>query len=427
MKRVISLLLASSLFLGVWAQDAKSEEKIRKLSLEDAVSLSLENNATIKQQAIDLKLLKEKNNYSWNNVFPTITVSGSYNTNFMDPVSSTYSLSGALNLRLAPSLYTTMKAAKINYEKGLSDYNSTLRSVELSVRKGFLNLLYLKENLDLQKRNLETARQRYVANKEKYNRGQISELDLLTAQYNYESLKPAIETSQITYDSTIAAFKQTLGIDLDEEIELTGNLEDYYKSYNLDVEYNIDDLPSIKKLQTQLDLAQNTLLSTRFSVWGPSVTAAYSYSMNGVVDSGRDPAKSDRLSLGVSIPLDGFLPWSAGAVNVDSVKASVEQLKLQKETAATSAKVDLEIAIRKIKQAQSQLETLKSNVTLAQKTYNMTLTAYNHGSRDLLTLQTASDNLLKSKNSLQLQMYTIISLVMDLENTLGLPFGSLTK
>jgi len=55
----------------------------------------------------------------------------------------------------------------------------------------------------------------------------------------------------------------------------------------------------------------------------------------------------------------------------------------------------------------------------------MTLNAYNHGSKDLLTLQNSADSLLSAKINLMQQKYTLISAVLDLENTLGIPFGSL--
>ena len=73
------------------------------------------------------------------------------------------------------------------------------------------------------------------------------------------------------------------------------------------------------------------------------------------------------------------------------------------------------------------MEMLDRNVELAQKSYDMTLTAYNHGSRDLLTLQNASDALLRAKTDRESHIYNLICAVMDLENTLGIPFGSLGK
>ena len=57
----------------------------------------------------------------------------------------------------------------------------------------------------------------------------------------------------------------------------------------------------------------------------------------------------------------------------------------------------------------------------------MTKDAYNHGSRDLLSLQTASDSLLNARTDLAQQEYTLITKIINLEYTLGVPFGSLAR
>lgn len=62
---------------------------------------------------------------------------------------------------------------------------------------------------------------------------------------------------------------------------------------------------------------------------------------------------------------------------------------------------------------------------LMQKTYDMTRASYNAGSTDFLTLQKAEDNLYQAKYNVENQRYSIISAVLDLENTLGIEFGSL--
>jgi outer membrane protein TolC len=133
------------------------------------------------------------------------------------------------------------------------------------------------------------------------------------------------------------------------------------------------------------------------------------------------------LSLGLSIPLDGYLPWSNGANNIASQKANLQDLKLQLENERTTASLNLQNSIKNILQKQSQMDLIDRNVELAQKTYDMTLTAYNHGSRDLLTLQSTADALLKAKTDRESKKFELISAVLDLENTLGLPFGTLGK
>ena len=142
-------------------------------------------------------------------------------------------------------------------------------------------------------------------------------------------------------------------------------------------------------------------------------------------DKTDDSSLTMNYSLGVRIPLDGYLPWSTGALSVAAQKATLKDLQLQLENQKTTAEISIQNSAKSIMQAQSQLDLRKKNVELAQKTYDMTLNAYNHGSRDLLTLQNAADSLMSAKINLMQQKFTLISAVLDLENTLGIPFGTL--
>ena len=133
----------------------------------------------------------------------------------------------------------------------------------------------------------------------------------------------------------------------------------------------------------------------------------------------------NKISLGISIPLDGYIPWTTGSQSIANQKANLKDLELQLENEKTSAELNLQNSIKNILQKQSQMELLDRNVEIAQKAYDMTLTAYNHGSRDLLTLQNSADSLLRAKTDRESHIYNLICAVLDLENTLGIPFGSL--
>ena len=421
-----TLLILSFFFTAVilTGQENQAAAVKKVITIEDAVSLACQNNVSIQKQKINLNLLDKKNKTSWNSISPSASLSAGYNPSLEDNTPSTWSLSANVNLSLTPSLYTAINGARINYENGLITYDTAVRTVELNVRKLFYNLILTKENIALQERNLETARQRYNANRERFNRGQLSELDLLTSQYNYESLKPNLENASINYDNSLASFKQMTGIPLEQEIELKGSLDDFTATGDINVEYNIDEIPSIKSLHLQLQNAKNNLLSTRFSVWGPSLSAGYTYSLTGNDATDKTQTRNS-ITLGLRLPLDGYLPWSTGAMNIETQKANLQTMELQYKDEKDSADINIQTKIRQIKQSKSQLKILSSNVELAQKTYNMTLTAYNHGSKDLLTLQTAADNLLKAKTNEQSQLYSLISAILDLENTLGVPFGTI--
>jgi len=404
-----------------------SQENIRKLTVDDAVILAADNNISLQRQRISLNTLEKKKDTSWNGISPSLSASGNMSIPFEENSKMSYSISASASLNFTPSLFTAIKTAKLNYENGVTSYENAVRTVELNVRKVFCNLLYTKENIQLQERKLETAKSLYESNLAKYNRGQLSELDLLNSQYNYESTIPTLQSLQINYDNSIATFKQTLGLNQSEKIELVGNIEDFLNIGKIEINKNIEEVPAVKTILANMELAKTQLLATRFSAWGPSLSASYSYGQSGNFESSDLRTTGNALSLSLRIPLDGFLPWSNGALSIANQKANLQDLELQLKEKKESTELEIQNSIKKIEQAQAQLNVLENNVELAQKRYNMTLTAYNHGSKDLLTLQNASDALMTARINLSSQKITIFSAILDLENILGVPFGTLGK
>ena len=434
MKRFLIISMLCAAVFPIFAQNAS--DKVRTITVDEAVILAADNNISLKRQRISLDTLERRNKTSWNSVSPTMSLSGGLTkpldgivTDMEAQIKYSYNVGASARLSLTPSLYTSIKDAQLKYESGKTSYEDAVRQIELNVRKIFYSLLYTQESMNLQRRNMETARIRYENNRDKYNRGQLSELDLLQSQYSYESLRPNIESAEIAYQNSIASFKQTLGISQDEKIELSGSLSDAVPPESFSVNQAVDELPSIKKIKASIAQQENSLLATRFTAYSPSVTASYSWGMNGndKTEEFKKGQESHSLSLSVNIPLDGYIPWTNGAQNVKNQKAVLQDLQLQLENERTTASLNLQNSIKNILQKQSQMDLIDRNVELAQKTYDMTLTAYNHGSRDLLTLQNSADSLLKAKTDRESKKYELISAVLDLENTLGIPFGTLGK
>lgn len=434
-KKIITLVAFLFIFsVSVFAQEQNAN--VIKLTIEDAVKLALENNISIKQSKLDLDLLGKKNKYSWNSIAPSFSLSGGVSggqsgtfENFgdADPTLS-WNANGSVRLSFAPSLATSIKAAKLSLEAGELSFEAAKRQVELSVRKTFYSLVYFHENIELQERSLQTAQQTFEANKTKFQQGRLAELVLLNSQYAYESKIPSVANLQTTYESNLDSFKLILGLGLSDKIELVGSLDDFTVASIQDfvLSTDLNTVPAIKTLNKNIEAAENSLAATKNSAYGPSI------SVNGgaVINGGIKPSSDPRLSLSygatVNIPLDGFLPWSNGALNIATQKENLEKLKLNLEQTKSSTEIQIRNSYNSILQSQKQLELLEKNAELMLKTYDMTHHAYNVGSSDLLSLQTAENNLYSARYNVQNQRYSIISAVLDLESTLGIEFGTLS-
>lgn len=445
--KIFKKLLSISIMLVTGFFCAAQEEQKQTLTIEDAVNLANQNNITIKTSQGSLNLLKAKNTFSWNSVSPSFGLSGSFVPDLEDWANPddniyTFGLTGSVNLTLKTNLYSDIKGAKIAYESGKLSYEQTCRKIELNVRTAFYGLLYEQENLDLQQRSLATAKTQYEQNQEKFKNGQISELDVMQSRVNYEQKIPTVESVALQLENDYSTFKQMIGIPQETIIELQGSLDDILKIKAINLsERGAIVAPDVKTAEYDLETAKNNLLSSRFSAYGPVISAKYSYggtdinmpnpekTMNpnaDVPDRIDSKSTSSSISIGVTIPLDGYLPWSTGAASIASSKVNVENAKMQLENTKTTVAIQTENYIRKINQGIAQVASLQSTADLAKQSYNMTKTAYNYGKADFLTLQSASDNVLSSQVSLQNQAYSLISTILNLEYLLGLPYGTLT-
>ncbi len=396
------------------------------LTLDDAVHFALENNVNVKLAKKSLSVLNAKRIFSWNGVSPSAALHADF-SHLPETDLQNVSLSGSVNLTLSAGLYAAMRGAKIEYESGKISYAQTLRKIELNVRKTFYGLLYERENIALQKRNLETSESQYRQNQEKFRNGQISELDVFTSRVNYEQKKPEFEAAKVTFENDLASLKQTLGIAQDTELALQGSLDDVMKIGHEELKSRLDALGdglTVLSAEKKLAATRNTLLSARLGAYSPTISAGFAYgkSKNSKFDQWD---VTNRLSAGVTLPLDGWLPWSSGALNIRAAKSMAESAALELENTRTDTAVEKENHLRKIDLLLSQISSVKATAALAEETYRMSRTAYNYGKTDLSNLQTAADRLLSAEVNLKSKQYALISAMLDLENLTGADFGTL--
>lgn len=410
-----------------------------QIDVEQAVNTALKNNTSIARQQISLDAAERAKNHSWNSISPSLSA-GATATLPMDSLtggdqtskySSKLSISATATVNLSANLYTSMKNAKLSYEQSLISFNDALKSVELNVRQTYYGLLYEKENLRLQEENLKIAETQYKNNLARYNSGRLSEVDSISAEVNYKSKIPVVENARTTYLNDLSTFKQILGLDIDEEVELTGSLEEvlYLKDITVDSQ-NINS-STVKNLETKLENARFTVMDKRFSAFAPSLSASLRWNdgdwYSGYDGTAPDATKSSSVTLSASIPLDGLLPWSARNDAVDNALGTVADLELQLESAKKDLRRNIDSGLRSIKHSQESIRYKQANIVLAEKSYDMTLEAYNRGTKDLLALQNSNTTLLNAKVSLNSEILTLKKAILSLENTIGVQFGTLTK
>ncbi len=406
------------------------------LTLRQAVELAVDGNLSIKEGGVSVKSAKRASSYSWNSISPSLKANANLSKALpeSDKASAfgsssdaaTISMGASINIGLSPSIATSIKGARLNYEKQLIDYDSTVRTIELNVRKAFYQILYEKEYIALQERNVEAAKSQYDTNKAKYERGVLPRLDVLNSQISYQNAQLSLDSAKTTLENDMATFKNLLGLSQSQDIDLEGSLDDYTELSSVSLTGGSGKPNTITSLEKQVEIAKNSLMATRLSAYAPTLSAGYSYNLSTTTDDMSDWNKGGTLSVGVSIPLDGFLPWSSGAQSVAKQKDSLELLELQLQDAENTQAINVSNYLNQVKNLISTIELRKQSLEFARETYQLTAEAYNNGTKDILALQNARNNFLEAAVNLKNQAYNLAVALLNLENSLGVSFGSLS-
>jgi outer membrane protein TolC len=132
-----------------------------------------------------------------------------------------------------------------------------------------------------------------------------------------------------------------------------------------------------------------------------------------------------RLTLGFR--LNGLLPVSKEALGLTEMDDNLQKLNIGLSQAIRGTEVDVYTQVLKLEKSQKSMEAQRLNVDLAQRAYQLTEEAYKAGLKDLLEVQNAELEFQKAKLEVIKEQFNYMTGLIDLEYTIGVPFGTLSR
>ena len=424
-----------------WQQ--QSSEKII-LTVEEAVNYAKENSRSLKSANIDLQIKKRAKNFSWNVLVPSVQATGTMSranevTNTMDAIMSAINpyyqpaeiepsdhwktiggLTASLNLSVA--LIDGIRASFANYEAGLITWEQTYKETELNIRKMFYALLLQQESLNLQKTTLANAKNRFEQAKINFRNGLIPELSLLQTEVTYENQKPAIVKQEQALKEQLDTFAFLLGIPQGTEIALSGeitpdfvelNPQELYQKY---MENNLE----IALFKKNLEMMKINYSAQNLQIYTPAVSLSYGWQpvlSDITADWGDKDNWFDNGSFSVTLAwnLTNMLPFSSASLKVQDLKNNIEQMNLNLINLEENAKMKINNLVNVLNQSRAAIESSNRNISLAQKSYDMTSIAYRNGTTELLDVREAETQLNQAKLALASEKFNYLAGLLDLE------------
>ena len=421
-KRAIPFLFTLSAFLLV----AESMD----LSIDQAVTLGMENNLNLKVQDITVSQADRNNRHSWNAFLPDVGLTTTVaKTNKPSPTTGydDWTLVGDLSAQLVlnPAIGNGIKALDLNLRTEELNREIDEKQLEQSIKKYYYQLVQLQASIALVEKNIATTEQRYRDMQAMYSNGLITELDLLQTESGLSSLTPTLTTLKNSYEQLRMALCMDLGLPLNQELNLTNGIEadnarsfdadrlvNRYLSDNLDIQSMILGKDSTKN---GIKAQRNQSLPSLILSWDYSPTVPFAFEGETWKNSPLKDNDGGAFSVTLSIPLDDWLPSSGASDDVKDMEATLASLEYQEKLLYQGTEMTIRQYVMTLDATIQNLSVMENNVVLAQKAYDMSREQWRNGQMTATDLSQAENDLLQAESNLLGEKYTYISSLLDLE------------
>lgn len=453
-KNYVGILVSLALFSVsvVYAQSESTvtensgktaEEPVVRLTIEQAVDYARENSKTLQSSAIDLEIKKRASSYSWNQFMPSVQVTGTMSRKNEvtqmslpfpgmppqpDPTEADHwtAVGGvSVSWNFSAAMIESIRLAKRDYEAGLISWDQTLRQTELQIEKLFYGLLLQEESLKIQQDSLENARLRMEQARINYLNGLIPELSYIQAQVSYQNMKPSVMKQEQLLKQQLDMFGFLIGLPTGIKIELEGAIEPPHIDLVAQdlVDISMENNPDILLLNKNLEILKLTYSMQNLQTYIPSLSLSWGFQpvISDIQENWIDKyTDGGSFSATLVWNLTNMLPFSANQQKAKDTKDNIRKMELSLETLKENTALNIRTQIDNLNQAWANIEAASGNITLAQKSYDMNVTSYQNGTRELLDVKDAESQLNQAKLGLINSKYEYLTGLLDLEYSLNI-------
>jgi outer membrane protein TolC len=418
------------------------------LTLEDCIELALKNNENLKNSILEENISKAVSKEYLSIGFPQIYVDGGLKYNyevqkslidisrFMPGVpegteqevqfGQTYE--GRFDFNIDQMIFNGSYFVGLSATKELEKLSNKLTQrteidIYESVSKAYYTVLNTKSRIDLVKSNIERLLTLLEESQQLYDNGFIEKLDIDRITVSYNNLQSEKIKTDRLYDLSLFVLKFQIGIPLNQEIKLIGNLnEDILENFDFDLsKFDYNKRIEYSILKTDRNLKSYDLKNNR-SQYLPQIYLNYNYGLNTSASSYDLFFDSYRwknfgtVGLNLVVPIfDGFLKRS----KINQSKYKIEQIDNQLLFLERSIDLQINQSVVDYSNSKESLEITSKNVDLALSIYNASEKKYKEGVGSNFEVLNANAGLKQAQTNYYNAVYEVIISKINLEKTLG--------
>ena len=176
----------------------------------------------------------------------------------------------------------------------------------------------------------------------------------------------------------------------------------------------------IALFKKNLEMMKINYSAQNLQIYTPAVSLSYGWQpvLSDITsDWGDKDNWFDNGSFSVTLAwnITNMIPFSASSLKVQDLKNNIEQMNLNLINLEENAKMKINNLVNVLNQSRAAIESSNRNISLAQKSYDMTSIAYRNGTTELLDVREAETQLNQAKLALASEKFNYLAGLLDLE------------
>ena len=437
MGRIKLIILISS--ISLYSLNISAQEK---WTLKDCVERAIEKNISIKNSRLDLMNSSENKKIAVGNFLPSFNLSGNHNWNTGLTQNITTGLlenqttqNSSINMSVGVDVFNGLSNIRNLHRANLDvlakkyQLEDMKEDISLLVANSYLQILFNKEQLNIQTSQLKVSQEELTIANERYNNGVIPKGDLYEIEANFAKAEQNLVIAENNYQISKISLAQLLLFRDSENFEIADEnyeipkttillkkAEEIYKEA-------LKNRNDIKLANTNLEIAIKDQQISKSSAL-PSVGGYYSYNSRVIMDSPTSLKNQFDLNAGESIGLQINIPILNGLTTRTNIrKSKLNVLRIRNFLDQT--KLDLENTINQsLNDAQGALKAYEAakKTNLARETaYNYAKERFENGAMNTINFLQAQQLFETSQSDLIKAKYDYIFKIKVLEFYFGIP------
>jgi outer membrane protein TolC len=292
-----------------------------------------------------------------------------------------------LNLQLTQPLFTyntrkmELKELEFDYENAHLNFAVQMLNLERQVSQLFYNVYMAQMNLDIAREELNNAEQNFEIIKNKVEADLSAREELYQAEVNIATSRSSFQNRVVSFEEAKDIFKLNLGMDLDEDIVISANVE--ASPVPVDEKLALENA-----LRSRIELRQReiTYENSVFQMIRVKAQNEFRGNLNlsvGIIGDNRtigdiyqNPTQNPSVALTFNVPI---FDWGAKKARIKAQEATMASNEIDAEQERKEIILNVRQVFRNLQNQLTQIDIASQNVRNAQLTYDLNQERYRNG------------------------------------------------